>query len=56
MATDIIRDGTELFVVGETAFAETAFEVDFADDSVWMPGVLSRKKQVAAALMDTKRS
>jgi manganese-dependent inorganic pyrophosphatase len=52
MATDIIAEGTELFVVGETAFAETAFEVDFSSGSCWLPGVLSRKKQVAAALMD----
>ncbi|MDR1774956.1 MAG: manganese-dependent inorganic pyrophosphatase [Actinomycetes bacterium] len=51
MATDIMREGTELFVVGETAFAETAFEVDFSTGSCWMPGVLSRKKQVAAAFM-----
>ncbi|MDR1413063.1 MAG: manganese-dependent inorganic pyrophosphatase [Actinomycetes bacterium] len=52
MATDILREGTELFVVGETAFAETAFEVDFGSGSAWLDGVLSRKKQVAAALMD----
>jgi manganese-dependent inorganic pyrophosphatase len=52
MATDIIKEGTELFVVGETAFAETAFEVDFASGSAWLAGVLSRKKQVASALMD----
>lgn len=54
MATDIIKEGTELFAVGETALAEAAFEVDLSDGSVWMPGVLSRKKQVAAPLMSVR--
>jgi len=51
MATDIMKEGSELFVVGNTDFARTAFDVDFSAGSVWMPGVLSRKKQVAAAIM-----
>ncbi|MCL2438691.1 MAG: manganese-dependent inorganic pyrophosphatase [Coriobacteriia bacterium] len=52
MATDIIKEGSELFAVGTTELADKAFGVDFAHGSVWMPGVLSRKKQVAAAIMD----
>ena len=31
---------------------EGGFSISFADGSVWMPGVLSRKKQVAAVLAD----
>jgi manganese-dependent inorganic pyrophosphatase len=55
MATDIIKEGSELFAVGADSLdlAEKAFGSDFAQGSVWMPGVLSRKKQVAAAIMDT---
>ena len=52
MATDIIKEGSELFVVGDTELAQTAFDVDFSNGSAWLPGVLSRKKQVAAAIMD----
>ncbi|MCL2680385.1 MAG: manganese-dependent inorganic pyrophosphatase [Coriobacteriia bacterium] len=51
MATDIIKEGSELFVTGDTDLAAAAFGADFATGSVWMPGVLSRKKQVAAAIM-----
>jgi len=55
MATDIIKEGSELFVVGDVDLASKAFGVEFAPTpegcSVWMDGVLSRKKQVAAAIM-----
>jgi manganese-dependent inorganic pyrophosphatase len=52
MATDIIKEGSELFAVGDVELAQTAFDTDFSTGSAWMPGVLSRKKQVAAAIMD----
>jgi manganese-dependent inorganic pyrophosphatase len=56
MATDIIKEGSELFAVGDTDLASAAFAQSFDDSiegcSVWMPGVLSRKKQVAAAIME----
>ncbi|MCL2526093.1 MAG: DHH family phosphoesterase [Coriobacteriia bacterium] len=61
MATDIIKEGSELFVAGDLDLARKAFDADFAPvmaadpfkgASAWMPGVLSRKKQVAAAIMD----
>jgi manganese-dependent inorganic pyrophosphatase len=56
MATDIMKEGSELFVNGDTDLAARAFGVEFDQSregcSVWMPGVLSRKKQVAAAIMD----
>ncbi|MCL2332833.1 MAG: manganese-dependent inorganic pyrophosphatase [Actinomycetia bacterium] len=52
MATDIMRDGTELFVSGDSALAEEAFHADFSSGEAWLPGVLSRKKQVAAAILE----
>ncbi len=52
MATDIVREGSEVFAVGKTRIAERALGVSFADGSAWMPGVLSRKKQVAARLVE----
>ncbi len=52
MVTDIVREGSEVFVVGKVRLAERAFGVSFADGAVWMDGVLSRKKQVAARLAE----
>lgn len=52
MATDIIREGSEMFAVGNLKIAEKAFGTSFESGSVWMDGVLSRKKQVAARFMD----
>ncbi|MCL2331868.1 MAG: DHH family phosphoesterase [Actinomycetia bacterium] len=54
MASDVIKEGTELFVVGMTGtveLVEKAFDADFSSGSAWLPGVLSRKKQVAAAIL-----
>ncbi|HET6498130.1 MAG TPA: putative manganese-dependent inorganic diphosphatase [Coriobacteriia bacterium] len=56
MVTDIVREGSEIIAVGRIRLAERGLGVPFADDgSVWMPGVLSRKKQVAARLIDAGR-
>lgn len=52
MATDIIREGSEMFAVGNIKLAEKAFGTSFEKGSVWMDGVLSRKKQVAARFME----
>lgn len=52
MATDIIREGSEMFAVGNLKIADKAFGTSFENGSVWMDGVLSRKKQVAARFMD----
>lgn len=53
MATDIVREGSEIFAVGKTRVVERALGVSLDDGSVWMPGVLSRKKQIAAKLVET---
>jgi manganese-dependent inorganic pyrophosphatase len=50
MVTDVLREGSEVLAAGRKRFAERALDVDLASGSAWMPGVLSRKKQVAAEL------
>lgn len=52
MATDIVREGSEVFAAGKVRLAERALGVSFAPGSAWMPGVLSRKKQIAARLVE----
>jgi len=47
MATDIIKEGTELYYVGDKTIIEKAFNIQASGPSVWLPGVMSRKKQVA---------
>lgn len=52
LLTDIIQEGSDFIAAGDVAFIEDAFGVSFAQGPVWMPGVLSRKKQVAAKLIE----
>ena len=52
LLTDIIVEGSDFIAAGDTDFIADAFGISFADGPVWMPGVLSRKKQVAARLID----
>lgn len=56
MVTDVVREGSELIASGKTRIAERAFGVSFDGGAVWMDGVLSRKKQVAARLVDAASS
>ncbi len=51
MMTDIIVEGSDFIAAGDIAFIEKAFDISFENGPVWMPGVLSRKKQVAAVLI-----
>lgn len=52
MLTDIVREGSEIFAAGKVRLAERALQVSLATGSAWMDGVLSRKKQVAARLLE----
>ena len=52
LLTDIIVEGSDFVAAGDTDFIADAFEISFENGPVWMPGVLSRKKQVAAKLID----
>ncbi len=49
--TDIMEEGSQVLFEGETAVAQKGLGVEDAADGVWMPGVLSRKKQVAAPIL-----
>jgi manganese-dependent inorganic pyrophosphatase len=51
MLTDIVGKGTELLVAGDRAAAERAFGASMEDGTLELPGVMSRKKQVAPRLM-----
>jgi manganese-dependent inorganic pyrophosphatase len=53
MVTDVVREGSELLVVGRARPVEKAFGVSFADGSAWFDGMLSRKKQVAPILVES---
>ncbi len=51
MVTDILREGTELIAVGKTRLVEWAFNRQLNNHSVYLPGVLSRKKQVVPPIL-----
>jgi manganese-dependent inorganic pyrophosphatase len=51
MVTDIVAKGTELLVAGDIAPAERAFGITATDRVLDLPGVMSRKKQVAPTLL-----
>lgn len=47
LLTDIMQEGSQLLVLSdETAKIESAFEVTLEEKQVWLPKVMSRKKQV----------
>jgi len=50
MLTDVLREGTVLLSVGDVETVEEAFNVKIKDNTVFLPGVLSRKKQIVPAL------
>ncbi|MBA4370875.1 MAG: inorganic diphosphatase [Coriobacteriaceae bacterium] len=52
LVTDVVREGSEVLAVGRTRLAERALGADLSSGSAWLQGVLSRKKQVAARLID----
>ena len=49
--TDIMEEGSQVLLEGETSVAQKGLGIADEHDGVWMPGVLSRKKQVAAPIM-----
>lgn len=52
MVTDVIAEGSELLIAGNTRVASRAFNVSFDEGSAWIPGIMSRKKQVVPRLLD----
>jgi manganese-dependent inorganic pyrophosphatase len=51
MVTDILAKGTELLAVGDRGALERAFDQPMTDGVISLPGVMSRKKQVAPKLL-----
>lgn len=51
LVTDIIAEGSNFLVEGDRKKVDKVFGID-SSKTTWMPGVLSRKKQVAAPLLE----
>src|SRR4051794_24900358 len=51
MVTDILDKCTNLLAAGDTASVERAFDADADGGAIELPGVMSRKKQVAPKLL-----
>lgn len=49
--TDIMEEGSQVLLEGDTVAAQKGLEIEDVAEGVWMPGVLSRKKQVAAPIL-----
>jgi manganese-dependent inorganic pyrophosphatase len=50
MLTDVLKEGTMLLAVGDLDVLEHAFNVSFKHNAAFLPGVISRKKQIVPAL------
>ncbi len=51
MVTDVISKSTDLLVAGDGMTAARAFDAKPSDSVIELPGVMSRKKQVAPKLL-----
>jgi manganese-dependent inorganic pyrophosphatase len=51
MITDVAAKGTEMLVSGDVQAVARSFGVEASDSSIELPGVMSRKKEVAPKLM-----
>jgi manganese-dependent inorganic pyrophosphatase len=51
MVTDVLSKGTDMLVVGDAAGVARSFGITAQDDVIELPGVMSRKKEVAPKLM-----
>jgi len=50
LVTDVIAEGSTIIASGQTRLVERAFGITLTDGHGYLPGVLSRKKQVVPAL------
>ena len=50
MLTDVLKEGTELLILGDEDVIRQAFNVDVRAHHAFLPGVVSRKKQVVPML------
>ena len=51
MVTDVLAKGTEMLVAGDVTAVARSFGVQAQDSTIELPGVMSRKKEVAPKLM-----
>ena len=51
MVTDVLERGTEMLVAGDYPAVARSFGVEQHDSTIELPGIMSRKKQVAPKLM-----
>jgi manganese-dependent inorganic pyrophosphatase len=51
MITDVVAKGTEMLVAGDVQAVARSFGVTAEDSTIDLPGVMSRKKEVAPKLM-----
>lgn len=51
MVTDIMAEGSQFICEGNRRIVERTFDISCKKGSNWMPGILSRKKQVAARIL-----
>lgn len=49
--TDIMDEGSQILMVGDKSLPERGLGIKDTHDGVWMPGVLSRKKQIAGPIL-----
>ena len=52
LITDVIAEGSQFMLAGNPRIVERAFNISFENGSVWVPGILSRKKQVAPHVLE----
>ncbi len=50
LVTDILKEGSYFLVEGDHSLVDKVFDID-SSKAVWMPGIMSRKKQVAAPIL-----
>jgi len=50
MITDVLKNGTELIALGDSKIINQAFNVELDNGKAFLPGILSRKKQIVPAL------
>lgn len=50
MLNDVLKEGTQLLVIGDTSIIKQAFNVDVRDNTCFLPNVMSRKKQIVPML------
>ena len=50
MVTDVLKEGSHLLFAGKEEIIEQAFHVVPKDNQVFLPGVMSRKKQIIPML------